>query len=277
MIINNGPIGSAKFNPLKDLKIIIGSNEYYPTTAGVANVYKFAQDAAGKKWEIAILTSCEVQFRKNLKKCDIFLVGGGASGQTGDRSKFASSDKDGWKGGDGGKGGGLLTQNNIEFLKQSYQFKVGNSNENTQINDIYIAAGGGGSESGGLGAWFRKDDWEASYEGRVSTSGKAGKKAFNNTGSIIPGYETYQFGASGGGGGKALGNADNGSNGGSNGGGRGGGYSGGNYGSYRSPTSGDTNSGSGGGGGCAPGTWNTTGQNGGAGGSGIIILRGYLK
>lgn len=275
MIINNGPIGSVKFNPLKDLLIKYGTQTEYSniTTSGVENIYKFGQDTTGKKWEVAFLTSCQVQLRKNLKKCDIFLVGGGNPGGDGNK-KANDGDSRIFKGGNGGRGGGLLTQFNISFLKNNYNFIIGQSNEATKINEIYVAQPGEGSY-GGKGAYaIDYLDGNGPVEINGSTTNLSGnyladgKKAFNDMGSII--YSDYKFGAGGGGGGKRIGTADGGSPGGASGGGSG---SDGWGESLGNP--GTANSGGGGGGGSAAGS-GTDGTAGGAGGSGIIIIRGNL-
>ena len=266
MIINNGPIGSVKFDPLKDLLIKYGTQTEYSniTTSGVANIYKFGQDTTGKKWEVAFLTSCQVQFLKNLKKCDIFLVGGGNPGGNG--NTWNGQD---FKGGNGGRGGGLLTQFNISFLKNNYNFIIGQSQEDTKIDEIYIAQHGQGSY-GGIGAYATAGPVEqnGSTTNYSNDYLAEGKKAFNDTGSLL--YQDYKFGAGGGGGGKLVGAADLGSDGGASGGGHGGNGSGDDNGK-----SGTANSGGGGGGGSAAGS-RTNGTAGGAGGSGIIIIRGNL-
>ena len=257
-------VGGGKFDPLTDLLVKFSGDSNYQAlnSAGLEKKYKFAQDATGKKWEVAFLASCEVQFNKNLKKCDIFLVGGGGSGGTSSKTTTSS-----W-GGTGGAGGQLVTNLNITFLKQTYNFNIGQSDGDTTIDDIYRAQAkyraNGGQQcitnyNGGTGGATQS-----------ASGGGEGEKAFENTGSII--YLNYKFGAGGGGGGCVLFAQTNGGSGGADGGGNGGTWNGGNT---KVAVSGSDNSGSGGGGAFGPDN-DQTSVAGAAGGSGIIIIRGNL-
>ena len=217
-------------------------------------------------WEIAILSGNgdNLKFTRVVDSVDIFIVGGGNPG--GNASGNIWGDGYYAQGGNGGNGGQCRTITNFSISKNvNYSLKIGASGQST-IGFGYTSIAGGGS-SGGTGA-FERQTPSARYAG---TAGSNGVYAFGNSTTLFSSGTRY--GAGGGSGG-----AININQGGSVGGAPGitGGGSGGTI-SHGDGYNAVANTGSGGGGGYAK--FNNTGDywagSGGAGGSGIIIIRNH--
>lgn len=222
---------------------------------------------------------------------DIFGVGGGAGGGSGGNSRYGN--------GSGGGSGYTVTVKDVKVTPgQKIPVIIGNGGAagiyngsgnnggaggNTVVGNYLTAKGGGpgrgrnggGNEggsggSGGGGGSYYAPNVVLCGGGNGGSNGGAGASSEGNVvypGGNGQGRTTRAFGESNGtlyAGGGGGGGADY-----SGSGGSGGGGAGTNWNAYGSGVNGNTNTGSGGGGGCS---WN----NGGAGGSGIAIIRwGY--
>lgn len=222
---------------------------------------------------------------------DIFGVGGGAGGGSGGNSRYGN--------GSGGGGGYTVTVKDVKVTPgQKIPVTIGNGGEagiyngsgnnggaggNTVVGNYLTAKGGGpgqgrngsGNEggsggSGGGGGSYYAPGVTLCGGGNGGSNGGAGASSQGNVvypGGNGQGRTTRAFGESNGtlyAGGGGGGGADY-----SGSGGSGGGGAGTNWNASGSGGNGNTNTGSGGGGGCS---W----YNGGAGGSGIAIIRwGY--
>lgn len=222
---------------------------------------------------------------------DIFGVGGGAGGGSGGNSRYGN--------GSGGGSGYTVTVKDVKVTPgQKIPVTIGNGGAagiyngsgnsggaggNTVVGNYLTAKGGGpgqgrnggGNEggsggSGGGGGSYYAPNVILCGGGNGGSNGGAGASSQGNvvySGGNGQGRTTRAFGESNGtlyAGGGGGGGADY-----SGSGGSGGGGAGTNWNAYGSGVNGNTNTGSGGGGGCS---WN----NGGAGGSGIAIIRwGY--
>ena len=245
--------------------------------------YEFASDGSGN-WEIALLNSDILKFKKTPGVVDIFMVGGGNPGGIG--SATSNSDT----GGAGGAGGECKTFLSISLTKNTnYTITIGQSGTPTSLvsstTGTNLSANAGGNNNGGNGATVTNDTRTA-----VASAGGNGTYAFNTqTNRLL--YSEVLFGA-GGGGAEVVHQynatyiySNSSSHGGSNSGGLTGGgaggkievplYSGGAI-RYTQATKGDSNTGAGGGGAYYFGPYGTNGQVG-AGGSGIIIIRNHRE
>ena len=226
--------------------------------------YIYAEDAETSHFEMAILNSCDISFQFSVP-IDIFLVGGGSSGGEG----YSNA-----AGGNGGNGGEtILIRNFKPVTSQIYQMIIGPSDSSTTGFDR-IARSGYGSAGGQGGSCYGYN--HDSYP----SAGKNGVVAFNGSNvtglSLLPSsYRDVLYGA-GGGGADCVNSAyvwsiDAGSNdGGLTGGGEGGFDP--NGGQDALGKNGLANTGGGGGGGCCNGVISRY-FSGGAGGSGIILIR----
>ena len=203
-------------------------------------------DLAGD-FEISFLTSGTFKILREFEYPSLFeafIVAGGMPGGDGDGT-----------GGKGGAGGGYNTITHIGFLHNvEYEFKIGNSGESTYIyaNAGYkyeVASGDGAPGGSYISAQLR------------GTDGKIGVGKFNSASSDAD----RLFGGGGGGGGRRAGG-----NGQSGGGDGGNGLTSDNL--NGKPGAANTGGGGGGGGWTKTGSVTEVGK-GGAGGSGIVILR----
>lgn len=228
--------------------------------------YIYIEDAETSHFEMAILNSCSVSFQFSVP-IDIFLVGAGKSG------------KDGYSnaaGGNGGNGGETIFVPNFKpIASQEYPLIIGSSdNDTTGFNKI--ARSGYGSV-GGVGAECYDKNRAVAY------AGSSGVVAFNGSSStglsLLPDFYKNTLYGAGGGGAECVNSiyvySFSTQNGGSNAGGLTGGGAGGhdpNGGEDALGKNGLANTGGGGGGGCCNGAIPRY-FSGGAGGSGIILIR----
>ena len=226
--------------------------------------YVYAEDTETSHFEMAILNTCDISFQFSVP-IDIFLVGGGSSGSEG------YSNAAGGAGGNGGES--ILISNFKPITSQVYPLVIGASDNNTTGFDRIARAGYG--SSGGVGG----ECWGNTHDGYPS-AGANGVVAFNGSNetglSLLPSsYRNVLYGA-GGGGADCVNSLYVWSTGaGSNDGGLTGGGEGGfdpNGGQDAIGKPGLTNTGGGGGGGCGNGAIPRY-FSGGAGGSGIILIR----
>jgi hypothetical protein len=241
MILNLGPLGASKAKS--------------PPAFTYTGAYELKQSTRSDgtvDWELALTSSGTLTFTRVVDSVDIFLVGPGANGQRGYADSTTAH------GGKGGNGGQVKTvYGKAVTAGTSYSIVIGSPG--TATSGFSESASSGGGKTGGAGA-------TAIGNNRVNAgAGTDGTKSFGGTGALY--YPNYYYGASGGGGGARSANYTIASPGikGDNGAGDGGSYS-------NSGGSATRNSGSGGGGGGYD-ISNYTDQPGGAGGSGIIIIR----
>lgn len=131
-----GPMGSNKVS-------FITENDYEYTNASIAPVY--VSDGQGVNWEIVLKGSGKLKFKKNPGAIDIFMVGGGSSGAKGYAEKSAGIRSA--TGGNGGQGGQCklfnLESSSISRNK-SYEIKIGDGGkftENTGSNTTIVNGG----------------------------------------------------------------------------------------------------------------------------------------
>lgn len=248
-------------------------------------------------WRIKFLTSGIFKVN-NQSSIDLFMVGGGSSGQDGNNSD---------NGGTGGGSGYTKTEKGIVLSPNTdYQIIIGDGGASTNASSSpssnpggdssafnFSVDGGGkvrcwnGGSGGGVGSQT-KSNGSTIEAGAGGSDGSDGiKNSSNWTGGTGQGTTTREFGEAtgdlyagggGGGGGYLSGHSSSGAYGGDGGGGSGAwinGYAGARPGIYGGQAAaGETNTGSGGGGGAYH-----TGSNSnlyipsGAGGSGIIVIR----
>lgn len=213
------------------------------TISGGTSTY--AQEVASNgvvNWELALLSgsNATLTFSRVVDKIDVFLVGGGKTGDTGN----------------GGAGGQRLTATGVSVSSgTAYTFTVGGKDAATSIFNRTATSGGGAA--GGRGGTNVPS----------AEKGGDGAYAFGKEASLL--YSGRKYGAGGGGGGLNSRRPD------SSFGGGAGGVTGGGTGAFGVAADGEAgaaNTGSGGGG----GYWDDftyQASNGGAGGSGIIIIR----
>lgn len=249
---------------------------------GTHNKYIYYRN--GDDWEIAILQNCNVKFSQNIL-VDLFLVGSGQPGSNGKHTLYDPPETA--TGGAGGNGGKLNTEENISInANQSYSIIIGeNGNSTTGFgksseNENYaVKTGGRGAVVKESGGFTTQSDY-----------GKKGELAFfdtNVTNTQIASFKDVYFGSSGAGGGAQTTSYNTGNT----------GYREGKFGgatnkndnydeingcggncSSDTATSGRVNCGQGGGGGGATSKivdGAPHGYSGGAGGSGIIIIRNH--
>lgn len=222
----------------------------------------------GSDWEVIILEAAAdtIAFAKRPGAVDICMVSAGNTGSQGSngQSQYISNPK----GGDGGNGGEVLNSMNFTLDRGEYDVTVGTaSNPDTSIANVNStdpllkAYQANGEANGGSG------------DGRQN--GGDGKLAFGDDGVINTTYKTRKYGAGGGKGGYYRSTVvyANGV-GGTTGGGDGGLATN----SAQGGTAGADHTGSGGGGGSCwyePNYATYYGASGGAGGSGIIMIRNH--
>jgi hypothetical protein len=225
--------------------------------------YDFASDGNGN-WEIALYESGTLKFTKKPGALDIAVVAGGLPGGIGENDI----------GGVGGKGGGVVTFNNVETVSTGvdYNIVVGESGANSEIVGLTIngercrAVTGAGS-NGGL---------PSNRRNVAPTRGDPGTKIWNGV-SLIAALVDILYGAGGGPGGffsVDYANYDS-EEGGETGGGEGGYFTQG--GTYRTDNiNGQANTGAGGGaGGTDARGGNIIKRDVGLGGSGIVRIRNH--
>ena len=243
---------------------------------------------------VELLTSGVITFKKETP-IDVFMVGGGSSGNSG-RTTQPDSDADGSGGGAGGYTKTLL--NIIPRARQGYQVIIGSGGAEQTSNLSFGNAGGttsafGSSVSGGapkttarnVGGDGGSGGGQGGARAASTQAGRAGGVDGGNggyydaagSGGTGQGTTTREFGestgklyAGGGGGGSSnytVVGSTNGGNGGGGGGGNGAGYS-------ANATAGTPNTGGGGGGGAGKTTSSSLERGvGAAGGSGIVCIR----
>lgn len=224
---------------------------------------------------VELLSTGVINFKKETA-IDVFLVGGGSSGASGDTVYQKSAA--------GGAGGYTKTSLNvIPRANTDYQIVIGAGGSKPTVQK---SSGNNGGDTSAFG--ITAEGGKASMDGyrRGGNGGSGGGGPDTNVDAVTGGSDgsngarsgagtgqgttTREFGETdgklyaGGGGGGTANSAY--SYGGDGGGGGGGSYKG----TYTEPTSGEPNTGGGGGGGF-PGT--TTGVYGAAGGSGIVCIR----
>ena len=232
----------------------------------------FYKDDDGN-WELVFTGNCVITFSKLKTAVDVFVVGGGRTGNNG-TGKLESASKSYAYGGDGGKGGGIATQLGLTLSTgKEYPVTVGTAGLSSSAFGVTAATGTG--SDGGAGAKHQRG-WPT--DGRFAAgNGSPGVLAFGTADTLFEPGRRY---GAGGGGGSAYstlgGNLAAAGAGGATGGGNGGSdASGGNNGYGEA---GAANSGAGGGGGSSY-IWNTRDdatyhtRPGGTGGSGIVIIR----
>lgn len=209
-------------------------------------------------WELVLKTSGILTFSRVVDKVDLFLVGGGKPGTSG---AYSGSWSTGYaRGGAGGTGGERVTQTNVDVQAGvAYAITVGDSNEATSA--LGSTARSGYGSSGGTGAYENA----SSMARDAATAATVGATSFS-----VLWNTSWLFGAGGGGGAAKAGNLGGSasSSGAATGGGSGG------TSSHRGGYDGAANTGSGGGGGYAVNTQSDVDYGtGGAGGSGVVIIR----
>lgn len=108
-----------------------------PATLGTDYLYAENTVNGVVHWELAVLTSCTVNFSR-VGKVDLALLAGGQAGSLGSNGK----------GGVGGKGGGITTASDVQLTKGTdYAAVIGGSGENTTFAG-YTATSGQGSNGG---------------------------------------------------------------------------------------------------------------------------------
>lgn len=278
-VFNLGPLGLPPEKVIPEILLSIGGEDYSINSNSsyyTSGKFKFAiqRDETTKvyNWELAILSSGTITFKKSSRAIDIFLVGGGKPGSDGYHVESTGYHH----GGNGGQGGACITREGFTINKNtSYQLVIGASDQNT-TGFGYTAITGGGSLGGTGAVCYQSGNGVGNNS--VAIDGEDGVEAFGDSTNTLlgSGYQNYKYGAGGGGGGAKQGQSpyyepkqSNGTirsaaYGGNDGGGAGGAPDEDNAGD-----AGVSNSGSGGGGGAFY-KWEGSG---GAGGSGIIIIR----
>lgn len=243
------------------------------TYTGLAPIERKAE--TGDNWELVFQRPANassgptttITFTKNVA-VEIFAVGGGQAGEQGGEAwegtapNYTNSFA---YGGDGGNGGETKTATKQLLKDVAYSVTVGGSGMSTSFDDsqhtINVTAESGAGAAGGSGA-------QAKSGGSAGGDGGDGVYAFgqNTTDGLLYNPST-KYGAGGGGGGatSSLGSEDPG-----DGGDTGGGNGGVNTGNLGDGSPGAANTGAGGGGGRRAIYFAKAG---GAGGSGIVIIR----
>lgn len=259
-----GPMGSNKIS-------FITENDYEYTNTSIPPVY--ASDEQGVNWEIAFKASGTLKFKKNPGPIDVFLVGGGQNGDDGSLYEYGGVYSA--KGGKGGDGGKVRTVTGKTVSRgTTYHVVIGSAGADSSFWDVSSAQGT--AKEGGAGSVTNLGSG-----GSSAGNGTAGSYAFGASTSLI--NSGVKYGASGGGGGSRR-KTDwagqyygYGATTGSGHGGEAHDYD------YSTPGAADNgsdaiaNTGAGGGGGASviDSSKNITKGNGGAGASGIIIIRNH--
>ncbi len=172
----------------------IGQNDYEYTDKATASQHA----SSGTDWEIAFKASGTLRFRKNPGPIDVFLVGGGQDGDDGRLDGIAKA-----YGGAGGASGECVTATNIPAKRSTdYTITIGASSGTIDTVAFGQTALGWAGEAGGSPAWSGYDGDGADAPARNATGGASdGHYAFGVSGTLIGGSTKY--GASGGGGGAA--------------------------------------------------------------------------
>lgn len=231
---------------------------------GTSTYKQTVADDGTVNWELALTSSGTLKFSKVVPKVDVFLVGAGEKGGT------AGGNYNSCWGGTGGKGGQRVTKTGVDVAAgTNYTITIGKSSAGDTSALGQTATGGAGSRGGGYG---RKNGHNRYYQ-YEDNDAKDGGYAFGTASTQL--WPGYKYGAGGGGG-----SASNQYHGEASAGGGAPGTSGG--GARGLATEADekggnatANSGSGGGGGgaCCMGEYYEELGEGGAGGSGIVIIR----
>lgn len=200
-IMNDGSISGDAIRsfPACDLKsagesgdISFDSFSFKPLddTIPVADAVKYNTDPTDSTlWELAILVSGTLKFKKNPGAIEVFAVGGGAKGG---RAYYTEPYM---YGGPGGKGGELVTAT-IQSISANnpYEIVIGGSDEST--SGLGVTAASGAGKNGGSGGR------SAEYQGGGSSKtnggkGTNGEKPFGNTSALYA--PTRLYGPGGGG------------------------------------------------------------------------------
>lgn len=209
-------------------------------------------------WELVFLGNWRGQFGSNVD-VDVFLVGGGQAGDPAGEAweGTAPNYTDSFAyGGNGGNGGGTVTRSITLTKDTTYSVTIGESGTATTAFNITAESGDGAT--GGSGA-------KAKSGGSAGTDGGDGSYAFGDANTLYGAGVRYGAGGGGGGATSALGSEEPGE-----GGATGGGNGGVTTGNLGDGSPGAANTGAGGGGGRSTIYF---GKAGGAGGSGICIIR----
>ena len=178
----------------KDRVPVLGEDFTY---SGSCTVIDDSNDAEGVQWRIKFLTSGSLVIANDWL-VDLFLVGGGRSGNAGARG--IANDITGGNGGAGGAGGQCKTIPALPLKKGiTYTIVIGGSNGDTSALEQSTSGGGASGGSGGTTA-------------ATGGSGSNGTYEFGETGSDI-----YGGGGGGGGGGGSSNNGGTGGAGGAGG------------------------------------------------------------
>jgi len=256
------------------------------SSVSVEDSYDYVQGEEGN-WELAILSSGNLNFSNINTDIDIFLVGGGGGGGGG---WFNTSNY--YRGGGGGGAGGYITTKTGVSVEKNIPYYIqigtggaggvghstnGGTGGNTTAFDQNAAGGTGGNsalefkgetQTGGTGEGGAGGANSSGYTNFAGATGGNGKYAFDSSISL---YQSGIMYGAGGGGGSNYYTTD--------GGGAAGGITGGGAGGNMNSNvagSGQVNTGAGGGGGSALGSGGgpvNSGGAGGTGGSGIVIIR----
>ena len=205
MIINNGPIGSGKFNPEEDLLIKFSLNDEYENikfyeneTTAHKEYYELRPQSGTdtSKWYIKFLNDCYITFKKPLK-CELFMVGKGKNGADGSADPYYTSNETN-QGGSGGNGGEIKILSNCHIKVDKYQITI--KDNNSYINKInsssilFSSEGGTDNQNnkGGVGAKLTSYGGTTSYCAQTNGTPAQGEN----------GYLKYNipYGAGGGGG-----------------------------------------------------------------------------
>ena len=205
MIINNGPIGSGKFNPEKDLLIKFSLNDEYENIKFYENEtdqhkeyyeLRYQNENEINKWYIKFLKNCYIKLIRPLK-CELFLVGKGKNGADGRADSYYTSNKTN-QGGSGGDGGEIKILSNCHIKVNKYQITI--EDNNSYINKInsssilFSSQGGTDNQNnkGGVGAKLTSYGGTTSYCAQTDGTPAQGEN----------GYLKYNipYGAGGGGG-----------------------------------------------------------------------------
>lgn len=216
-------------------------------------------DGDDEDWEVAFLTSGTLTLAQDLENVDIFMINAGSYGSSG-----SDGDSSGGRGGFGGRYYTFETSSEQPIIipAGTYEITVGISASGvsqTKFGSLFAVPSDAPRKNGGRNA---AGGQTGNY---AALSGEPGEYAFGDANNRI--YPGRRYGASGGGGGESgtyVSSYHAGAAGGDTGGGHGGSSA------TVSATAGQANTGAGGGGGF--GVFGT-GYPGGAGGSGIILIR----
>lgn len=244
----------------------------YSYTGTAPLLYQTARADGTVDWELVFTGNCTIAFQRIVDKVDLFLVGGGAPGGKAYQENYGA------RGGSGGRGGECKTVANVSVAAGvAYNIVVGSSGQASSALGSSASSGAGAVGATGSFARTASQGGTASYDG---TAGSNGTTAFG--GQATQYKNGWRYGPGGGGGDafarnasgqQEISNANGGAPG--NNGATDAGAMGGDLSNHTVGYPGDANTGEGGGGGAGfrdqlyGDDWN----NGGAGGSGIVMMR----